>query len=274
VKRRSALALLLSAGCVPGRAGADAPFSRRLLAVGQSFGEGTPSQESSGLDELRRIADVVKQSHAPGGALLLALNTSVFHALGFEREVNDRALAFMFLPSVLKSRRGGCVGLGMLYLSLAELLGLRMECIVRPGHLYVRAPDAKGHTNVELLRKGEAMPDDWYENRFPIPGGRAPAYGRPLSHDELFGVVAYNVGNDRQAHGRLPEARRAFERATRLFPDLGEAHASLGRTLHLLGALGAADTAYAAARKVNPVLPGLDDNMALLRSEREGSLVR
>jgi tetratricopeptide (TPR) repeat protein len=180
----------------------------------------------------------------------------------------------MFLPSVLKSRRGGCVGLGMLYLSLAELLGLRMECIVRPGPLYVRAPDPKGHTNVELLRKGEAMPDDWYEHRFPIPGGRAPAYGRALSHDELLGVVAYNVGNDRQTHGRLSEARSAFERATRLFPDLGEAHASLGRTLHLLGALGAADAAYTAARRVNPALPGLDDNLALLRSERQGSLIR
>jgi tetratricopeptide (TPR) repeat protein len=91
-----------------------------------------------------------------------------------------------------------------------------------------------------------------------------------LSSDELVGVIAYNVGNDRQAHGKLREARDAFERATRAFPDLGEAHASLGRTLHLLGDLGAADAAYAAARKAHPALPGLDRNVALLRSERGG----
>lgn len=162
------------------------------------------------------------------------------------------------------------MGLGLLYLSLAELLSLPMECILRPGHLYVRVPGPRGHANVELLRKGEAMPDDWYEARFPVAGGSAPAYGRPLSNDELLGVIAYNLGNDRQTHGRLSEARSAFERATRAFPDLAEAHASLGRTLHLLGALDAADAAYARARRVSPALPGLDGNIALLQSERSG----
>jgi tetratricopeptide (TPR) repeat protein len=272
VKRRSALSLLLlSAGCWSERDGPDAPLARRLLGAGPPLGEGAPDQESAGLAELGRIARVVTGARSGHGSLLLALNASVFHALGFTREVNDRAPEFTLLPSVLKSRRGGCVGLGLLYLSLAELLELRMECILRPGHLYVRVPGNAGHTNVELLRKGEAMTDDWYENRFPIPGGRAKPYGRPLSNDELLGIIAYNVGNDRQAHGRLPEARSAFERATRAFPELAEAHASLGRTLHLLGALGAADAAYTTARRVNPALPGLDDNLALLRSERNAS---
>jgi hypothetical protein len=275
VKRRSALALLLLAGCSPDRAGAEnAPLSRRLLALGESFGEGNPGQKSSGWNELLRVADVVRQARPRHGSLLLALNASVFDTLGFVREVNDRNPAFMFLPSVLTSRRGGCVGLGLLYLSLAELLGLPMECILRPGHLYVRVRHPEGHVNVELLRKGEAMPDEWYENRFPIPGGTAAAYGRPLSNDELLGVIAYNVGCDRQANRRLPEARSAFERATRDFPDFGEAHASLGRTLHLLGALDAADAAYTAAQRVQPALPGLADNMALLRSERQGLVTR
>jgi tetratricopeptide (TPR) repeat protein len=274
VNRRSTLALLLSGGCSPGRDEPDAPLARRLLGVGPSFGEGRRDQESAGLGELLRIADEVRRSRPRHGSLLAALNASVFRTLGFAREVDDRALAFMFLPSVLKSRRGGCVGLGMLYLSLAELLTLRMESVLRPGHLYVRVPGAGGHQNVELLRQGEAMPDDWYENRFPIPGGKAPAYGRPLSSGELLGVVAYNVGNERQASGRLTEARSAFERATQAFPDLAEAHASLGRTLHLLGALGPADAAYTTARRLYPALPGLDDNLALLRSERKDLLVR
>jgi regulator of sirC expression with transglutaminase-like and TPR domain len=271
VKRRSALLLLLAAGCWPERDGPDAPLARRLLGAGQPFGEGAPDQEAPGLSELRRIARVVAEARSGHGSLLLALNASVFQSLGFAREVNDRAPEFTLLPPVLKSRRGGCVGLGLLYLSLAELLTLPMECILRPGHLYVRVPGLEGHTNVELLRKGEAMTDDWYENRFPIPGGSAKAYGRPLSNDELLGVIAYNIGNDRQAHGKLSQARSAFERATRAFPDLAEAHASLGRTLHLLGALGAADAAYTRAQAVYPALPGLDGNLALLRSERNGS---
>jgi regulator of sirC expression with transglutaminase-like and TPR domain len=275
VKRRSALALLLSAACSPDRSAAEnAPLTRRLLAAGESFGEGNAGQRSTGLAELLRVSGVVTQARPRHGSLLLALNATVFRTLGFVREVNDRNPAFMFLPSVLASRRGGCVGLGLLYLSLAELLALPLECILRPGHLYVRMRRPEGHVNVELLREGEAMPDDWYENRFPIAGGTAPAYGRPLSNEELFGVIAYNVGIDRQTNRRLSEARSAFERATRAFPDFAEAHASLGRTLHLLGALDSADAAYAAAQRVNPALPGLADNVVLLRNERRSSLAR
>jgi hypothetical protein len=275
VNRRAAVALLLSAGCSPERdAAANAPLALRLLAAGKAFGEGNAGQESTGRVELLRVADVVRRDRPRHASLLVALNASVFHTLGFVREVDDRNPAFMFLPSVLSSRRGGCVGLGLLYLSLAELLGLPMEGILRPGHLYVRVRRPEGHVNVELLRKGEAMPDDWYENRFPIPGGSAPAYGRPLSEEELFGVIAYNVGVDRQLNGKLPEARSAFERATRAFPELAEAHASLGRALHLLGSLGPASAAYSAAERVNPALPGLAENIALLRSERQGAFTR
>lgn len=266
MKRRSVLALMLGAGC--GRAHDAPPFTRRALTAGHSFGEGSPDDESVGLAELGRLAAAVKAGVAQHGSPLLALNAAVFGPLGFVREVNDRSLSFVFLPSVLKGKRGGCVGLGLLYLSLAELLGLPMESVIRPGHFYVRVPENAGHVNVELLRRGEAMSDAWYEERFPVPGGTARAYGRALSQEEVFGVIAYNVGNDRQIAGRLDEARSAFDQAARAFPDLGEAHASLGRTLHLLGALDAADAAYAAARRANPALPGLSGNVELLERER------
>jgi regulator of sirC expression with transglutaminase-like and TPR domain len=268
VKRRSALALFITAGCARHGGGANASFARRALTAGHSFGEGTESDETSGLAELTRLAGEVRRAERSHGSLLAALNASVFGSLGFAREVNDPSLVFVLLPSVLKGQRGSCVGLGLLYLSLAELLALPMECIVRPGHFYVRVPREGGHVNVELLRQGEAMPDAWYDERFPIPGGKARAYGRPLSPDETLGVVAYNVGNERQARGRLEEARSAFARAAQAFPELAEAHASLGRTQHLLGALAAAEGAYAAARAANPALPGLDQNLELLRRER------
>jgi tetratricopeptide (TPR) repeat protein len=269
VRRRSALALLLTAGCARHGDGAPGvPFARRVLTAGRAFGEGTADDEPSGLAELRRIASEARRAEPAHGSPILALNASIFETFGFAREVKDPSLAFVLLPSVLKTRRGSCVGLGLLYLTLAEMLALPMECIVRPGHFYVRVPNETGHVNIELLRRGEAMPDAWYEERFPIPGGAARAYARPLSWDETLGVVAYNVGNERQSRGRLEEARSAFDRAVRAFPDLAEAHASLGRTLHLLGALGAAEAAYAAARRANPALPGLDQNLDLLARER------
>jgi hypothetical protein len=62
----------------------------------------------------------------------------------------------------------------------------------------------------------------------------------------------------------------AFERARTDFPDFAEAHASLGATLHLLGALDEAAHSYRAARRASPGLPGLDHNIEILELERAG----
>jgi tetratricopeptide (TPR) repeat protein len=83
--------------------------------------------------------------------------------------------------------------------------------------------------------------------------------------------VAYDVGNERRRQGRLTEAEQAYAEAARDFPSFAEAHASLGATLHLLGALDAASRAYQAARHTNPNLPGLEQNIELLERERTGS---
>jgi tetratricopeptide (TPR) repeat protein len=137
-----------------------------------------------------------------------------------------------------------------------------------PGHFYARVSEPSGHRNVELLRQGEMMPDAWYVARFPIPGGAAPAYARPLTGPEVCGVVEYNVGNAHRRAQRLAEARAAFARAVAAFPDFAEAHASLGSMQQLLGQLDQAAASYRAAITKNPHLPGLDQNLALLAEER------
>lgn len=248
------------------------PRIRLLLKAGSLFGESTREEEATGLTELVRLAALVRQRVGEPGSTLAArsraLNAAIFDQSGFAREVDDPDVAFMFLPTVLHLRRGSCVGLTTLYAGLAEMLGWSLECVMRPGHMYVRLTHADGHLNLELLRRGESMPDNWYEERWPIPGGRAPAYARPLRDQELLGVIAYNVGKQRQREGRYPAARHAFELAARRFPDFAEAHASLGAVLQLAGALGEAEAAYERARQVDPALPGVEHNLELLRTER------
>jgi tetratricopeptide (TPR) repeat protein len=164
-------------------------------------------------------------------------------------------------------KHGSCVGLGTLYLALGEMLGWQVRALTVPGHFFVRVQGA----NVELLHRGEEMPDAWYQTRFPIPSGSAQEYARPLLSSEVVAIVEYDIGNRRHKEGRLLEARRAYEQATRHFPDLAEAHASLGAVWHLLGDLDAADSAYRAARRANANLPGLDHNVDLLEAERRGT---
>lgn len=243
------------------------PFTDALLAVEDDADALPPSASADVIPKLARIADRVRAAKKRTTSRADALNRVVFGELGFVREVDDPDLRFVSLDSVIDSRRGSCVGLGTLYIALGELLRWPVEGVLVPGHFYVRVDEGGKHRNVELLRRGEEMPDAWYPKRFAVPARGAPEYGRGLSTKEILGVVEYDVGRQRMRQGRLSEARRALRRATSFFPAFAEAHASLGATAQLLGALDEARSSYVAARRENPDLPGVERNWELLGLE-------
>jgi tetratricopeptide (TPR) repeat protein len=246
--------------------------ARALLAIARDLGDDKRDDEEWSMAELERIAALVRRSADDAGDPLASMNDAVFRTLGFVREVEDTDLRYVLLPSVLRARRGSCVGLGSLYLALGDILRVSLEGVMRPGHFYVRLRSGSGgHLNAELLRQGEAMRDAWYDERFPVRSASGPEYARGLTLGEVLGVVAYDVGNERRREAKLAAARRAYERAVQEFPGFAEAQASLGATLHLLGELDDAARAYHAARRANPRLPGLEDNLRLLEHERAGS---
>jgi tetratricopeptide (TPR) repeat protein len=265
---RSSLAVRLmlitcAAGC-----GRPTPVADALLGSARQW---SPSRFDAAAAQrelahiMARVARASEQRpQTPRPSLLAAV---LFEELGFEREVNDTDLRHVLLPSVLASRRGSCVGLGSLVLAVAERLGWPFEAVMVPGHFYVRAREPDGHRNMELLRRGEAMPDAWYATRFPIPGGSANEYGRALTLPEVLAVIAYDAGNESKRQGRWLDARRAYQSAAARFPQFAEAHASLGALAQLLGQLDAARAHYAAARRANPHLPGIDRNLQLLDAE-------
>lgn len=271
MKRRSLLLLLATSGCHHGSS-PSLGLGHALLDVARQSGS-DDERVSASLTELTRLARVAQSalSAQPGRSPASVLSTLLFEQWGFVREVEDTSLGYVLLPSVLEHRRGSCVGLGSLFLVLAEVLGWSAAGVLMPGHFYARVREATGVRNVELLRAGEAMPDAWYERRFPVPGGSAREYARPLTAQEVLGVVHYDVGNERRRQRRLSEAEAAFARATRAFPDLSEAHASLGAVQHLLGDLQAATASYRRAKDVNPHLPGVAENLVLLEAERAAS---
>ena len=269
MKRRALLLLLASSACR--RQGAEQqPFTLGLLRAAQQSGQASEADVERSLTELWHLADMARAAlatrrHQPEATVIAEL---VFGRLGFQREVDDPALDFVFLPGVLRRRRGSCVGLGTLVLALSEQLGWSAAGVMMPGHFYVRLDDGRQHCNLELLHAGQLMPDAWYTARFPIAGGTAPEYARPLRAREVLGVLAYNLGNERRRAARIQEARAAFSQAVALFPDFSEAHASLGAVQHLLGQLEPAASSYRAALEKYPQLPGLRKNIALLDAER------
>jgi len=223
-----------------------------------------------------RVAE--RRDAAPVDRLVAVL----FGAGGFEREVTSTDLGFVLLPSVLSGHRGTCVGLSALALAVAERAGIALDPVMVPGHFFVRVPGPPSR-NVELLRRGEAMPETWYREKYGASGssgvfgssGASAAagswdvrvYGRALSPTELGAVVWFNAGNERRRAGDLAGARRAFARAAADFPAFAEAEASLGAIHQLAGDLRGAASAYRAAARTRPDLPGLAENLRLLGAE-------
>jgi len=269
MKRRALLLAAATAGC-RGAAQSALPFAQAALGVARLASPFSVTDDRWCLDELGRLVQVARDARQgrPGASTAAVLRELLFGPLGFVREVADPDLSFVLLPSVLRSRRGSCVGLGTVYLALSEALGVVARGVMMPGHFYVRVEERGRAENVELLRRGEPMPGSWYSGRFPIPGGRAREYARPLTMGETLGVIEYNLGNERRRQVRLPDAREAYGRAVQHFPDFAEAHASLGAVLHLLGELDQAAASYRMAREVNPNLANIDWNTALLEDER------
>ncbi len=70
---------------------------------------------------------------------------------------------YTFLPSVLDSRKGVCLGVSILYLSLGQRLNLVLESITPPGHIYVRHVGPEGEiTNIETTARGIDLPSELF----------------------------------------------------------------------------------------------------------------
>jgi len=244
-----------------------------LLATAAELGA-APEALVQAWAEVDRIAARVERRRRGGrdearGGEVAALTAVVFDDLGFAREIDDDDPGFFLLPSVLAGRRGSCLGLGALYLMVAELIGLPLDGVRVPGHFFVRTRGSS--RNVELLRRGEIMPDAWYRQKYgpwPEGGGR---YFVPLSIEETSALFWFNAGNFARRHGDLARAGRAYERAAAEAPDFAEAHASLGLERQLEGALSEAERAYREAARTRADLPGLRHNRALLEEEERAA---
>ncbi len=69
---------------------------------------------------------------------------------------------YTFLPSVMDSREGVCLGVSILYLCIAQRIGLPLEIITPPGHIYVRYRNGVKVINIETTARGVNLPSDVY----------------------------------------------------------------------------------------------------------------
>ena len=181
------------------------------------------------------------------------INEYLFDELGFKSVSEAKDPNDLFLHSVLDRKRGHCLSLSVLYLSLGERLGLPLYGVVVPEHFFVRYDDGRVRFNIETTSKGGYAPDEHYINKFKVPKKRRGSiYMVNLNKIQTLGCFFNNLGNSYDDIGDAEHALMALERAVEINPSLAESHVNLGNIYLKKGQVDDAIYEYRRALKINP----------------------
>jgi len=159
----------------------------------------------------------------------------------------------LFLHCVMDNRKGYCLSLSILYLSLAERLGLPLYGVVVPGHFFVRYDDGKVVFNIETTSNGAIASDEHYIKKFKVPPHDGSGlYMRKLNKLQTLGCLFNNLGNTYDAVGDEDTAMEILEAAAEINPSLAEARMNLGNIYLKKERVADAIFEYQAALKINP----------------------
>lgn len=103
---------------------------------------------------------------APPSQKIRAINRFIFEEMGFRFPPHSSYAKdidlYTFLPSVLDSRRGVCLGVAILYICLAQRLNLDLQIVTPPGHIFVCWRQGDQVINIETTARGIHVPDEKY----------------------------------------------------------------------------------------------------------------
>ena len=144
-----------------------------------------------------------------------AMNQYIFYELGFRFPPHSlyakNVDLYTFLPSVLDSRRGVCLGVSILYITLAQRIGLDLEMVTPPGHIYVRVRDDGKIINIETTARG-VNPDS------NIYLGMDTKALETINIKEVIGTAHYNQASTFWHQERYDLAIQSYEKAKKYMP--------------------------------------------------------
>lgn len=152
----------------------------------------------------------------PPKAKIRAINRFVFEEMGFRFPPHSTYAKdvdlYTFLPSVLDSRRGVCLGVSTLYICLAQRLNLNLEIVTPPGHIYVRWRDADNEINIETTARGIDMPSEEYL-------GVETRSLQERNIKETIGMAHFNQASVFWERQQYDKALAAYQKAKPYLPD-------------------------------------------------------
>jgi len=151
--------------------------------------------------------------------ILRTMNVVLFNELQF-RYVQTGDLEHISLNKVLDTKTGNCVGLSILYLSVAEGLRLPVYGVSVPEHIFVRYDDGDFRRNIETGYEGMFTPDSYYINmhgkRISQTSIKNGCYLKNLSLNEVIADIYLNRSIIQKEKGHIEAALKDVNHAIEL----------------------------------------------------------
>jgi regulator of sirC expression with transglutaminase-like and TPR domain len=135
------------------------------------------------------------------------------------------------LHNYLQNRLGQCVSMPVLYLIIADRLGLDVALALAPHHLFIHYTDEGGRMhNLETTSGGHPTREQWLRQEFPMTDRSIETgiYLRSLSKREAIAVMASTILEYLFEQRRSAEVIGLSELILRYHPNYVEALLSLG----------------------------------------------
>lgn len=184
--------------------------------------------------------------------IIPVINEYLFDELGFSSVSTAEDPEQLFLHSVLSKKRGYCLSLSILYLSIGERLGLPLYGVVVPGHFFVRYDDGRIRFNIETTQKGVSPADEHYLKKFCFgKNGSDSVYMQNLTNKQTLGCFFNNLANIYSNLDDTDTALKYQRLAVKINPSLAEARTNLGNIYLKKGLVDEAIREYQSALRIN-----------------------
>lgn len=180
------------------------------------------------LDEMAiEIAEEIEDKNLQNSPRAInILNKYLFEQKGFESVKDANNPSDLLLHSVMDRKKGYCLSLSVLYLALAERIGLPVYGVVVPGHFFVRYDDGENRYNIETTSGGAITNDKHYIDKFDVPETDT-IYMHNLNKRQVLGCFFNNLGNSYRCIGDYRSSMKALTRAVDINPTLAESRINL-----------------------------------------------
>jgi regulator of sirC expression with transglutaminase-like and TPR domain len=132
----------------------------------------------------------------------------------------------LFLHTLMDQRTGSPISITLLYMVLAEQVGLACECIALPSYYYLRVQDVAAPFYIDPFDGGKFLTEEEFQKKLRTSMQRSKLLSQSLyekvTQHQLVARVVQQLKHIYILKGKALEALRAVELLTALFPQSPE----------------------------------------------------